>query len=91
MVAPAKAPTPPGTAMIPTVRQSTLPSFQCETPETRVVPISETVHSGRRRGRRDAGGQQQRRRRHAVRHPERAVDDLGEQAHEGEDDQCLHA
>ncbi len=41
MVAPAKAPTPPGTAMIPTVRQSTLPSFQCETPETRVVPISE--------------------------------------------------
>ncbi len=40
-VAPAKAPTPPGTAMIETVRQSTLPSLWWEKPETNVVPISE--------------------------------------------------
>ena len=40
-VAPAKAPTPPGIAMIPTVRQSTFPSLWWEKPDTRVVPISE--------------------------------------------------
>ena len=40
-VAPAKAPSPPGTAMMLTVRQSTLPSLWWENPETSVVPISE--------------------------------------------------
>jgi hypothetical protein len=40
-VAPAKAPTKPGTARIETVRQSTLPSLWWENPETREVPISE--------------------------------------------------
>ncbi len=40
-VAPAKAPTAPGTAMIATVRQSTLPSRWWEKPDTAVVPISE--------------------------------------------------
>ena len=40
-MAPAKAPTAPGPAMIETVRQSTLPSLWWEMPETSVVPISE--------------------------------------------------
>ncbi len=40
-MAPAKAPMPPGTAMMLTVRQSTLPSLWWEMPETSVVPISE--------------------------------------------------
>ena len=40
-VAPAKAPMPPGIAMIRTVRQSTLPSLWCEKPDTSVVPISD--------------------------------------------------
>lgn len=40
MVAPRKAPTAPGIAIRRTTRQSTLPNFQCETPDTRVVPIS---------------------------------------------------
>ena len=40
-VAPAKAPMPPGTAMMLTVRQSTLPSLWWLMPETNVVPISE--------------------------------------------------
>ncbi len=40
-VAPTKAPMPPGTAMMLTVRQSTLPSLWCAMPETSVVPISE--------------------------------------------------
>jgi hypothetical protein len=40
-VAPAKAPTAPGTPRRATMRQSTLPKRQWEAPETRVVPISE--------------------------------------------------
>ena len=40
-VAPANAPTKPGTARIETVRQSTLPSLWWEKPETSEVPISE--------------------------------------------------
>ena len=40
-VAPANAPTKPGTASTPTVRQSTLPSLWWENPETSDVPISE--------------------------------------------------
>jgi hypothetical protein len=40
-VAPANAPTKPGTARMPTVFQSTLPSLWCEKPETSEVPISE--------------------------------------------------
>lgn len=32
---------PPGTAMMPTMRQSTLPNFQCDAPDTIVVPTSE--------------------------------------------------
>ena len=39
-VAPAKAPIAPGTPILRTTFQSTLPNRQCETPETRVVPIS---------------------------------------------------
>ena len=39
--APKNAAIPPGTAMMPTTRQSTLPNFQCAAPETRVVPTSE--------------------------------------------------
>src|SRR6266508_4515113 len=38
--APQKPPTAPGTVMIRTVRQSTLPKRQCETPDTKVVPSS---------------------------------------------------
>ena len=40
-VAPTNAPTNPGTARMPTVRQSTLPSLWWEKPETSEVPISE--------------------------------------------------
>ncbi len=40
-MAPAKAPTKPGTARIDTVFQSTLPSLWWEKPETSDVPISE--------------------------------------------------
>ena len=40
-VAPANAPTKPGTASTPTVRQSVLPSVWWEMPETSEVPISE--------------------------------------------------
>ncbi len=40
-VAPAKAPTKPGAARTPTVRQSVLPSLWWEMPETSVVPSSE--------------------------------------------------
>ena len=40
-VAPAKAPTNPGTARMLTVRQSTLPSLWWEKPDTSEVPISE--------------------------------------------------
>ena len=40
-VAPRNAKTPPGTAMMPTTRQSTLPNRQCAAPETRVVPTSD--------------------------------------------------
>ena len=39
-VAPAKAPIAPGMPMRVTTFQSTLPNFQCEAPEARVVPIS---------------------------------------------------
>lgn len=39
-VAPAKAPTAPGTPILSTTGQSTLPKRQCEAPETSVVPIS---------------------------------------------------
>lgn|GEM_PF-1587716 len=39
-VAPAKAPTAPGTAIRPTTRQSTLPNRQWAAPEASVVPIS---------------------------------------------------
>jgi hypothetical protein len=39
-VAPAKAPTAPGTPIFATTFQSTLPNFQCATPDIRVVPIS---------------------------------------------------
>ncbi|GAA4776412.1 hypothetical protein GCM10023351_21320 [Microbacterium gilvum] len=39
-VAPAKAPTAPGTPIFSTVFQSTLPKRQCEMPEASVVPIS---------------------------------------------------
>ena len=39
--APKNAVIPPGTAMIPTTRQSTLPNFQCAAPEARVVPTSD--------------------------------------------------
>src|SRR5665809_105357 len=41
-VAPAKAPTKPGTARVDTIFQSTLPSLWWENPETSEVPISET-------------------------------------------------
>src|SRR3954447_2001844 len=39
-VAPANAPTAPGTPTRRTTRQSTLPNFQCEKPDINVVPIS---------------------------------------------------
>ena len=39
-MAPAKAPTAPGTPILRTTFQSTLPNFQCEAPEISVVPIS---------------------------------------------------
>jgi hypothetical protein len=39
-VAPAKAPTAPGTPILATTFQSTFPNFQWETPEISVVPIS---------------------------------------------------
>ena len=39
-VAPTKAPIAPGTPILATTFQSTLPNFQCERPDTRVVPIS---------------------------------------------------
>lgn len=39
-VAPAKAPIAPGTPILRTTFQSTLPNRQCAMPETRVVPIS---------------------------------------------------
>ena len=39
-VAPAKAPTAPGSAMRSTTRQSTLPNRQWATPAASVVPIS---------------------------------------------------
>ena len=37
-VAPMKAPTAPGSAMVRTTRQSTLPKEWCEMPEAAVVP-----------------------------------------------------
>jgi hypothetical protein len=40
-VAPRKAKMPPGNAMMPTTRQSTLPKRQCAAPETSVVPTSD--------------------------------------------------
>src|SRR5918992_4541562 len=39
--APKKAPMPPGTAIQPTLPQTTLPNLQCETPDASVVPTSE--------------------------------------------------
>ena len=39
-VAPAKAPIAPGMPIFATTRQSTLPNFQCDRPDTSVVPIS---------------------------------------------------
>src|ERR687893_720651 len=39
--APKKAPMPPGTAIQPTLPQSTLPNLQCETPDASVVPTSD--------------------------------------------------
>ena len=39
-VAPAKAPMAPGTPILRTTGQSTLPKRQCEAPEASVVPIS---------------------------------------------------
>jgi len=38
-VAPAKAPIAPGIPILATTLQSTLPNFQWENPDTRVVPI----------------------------------------------------
>jgi hypothetical protein len=40
-VAPAKAPTAPGTPSRSTIRQSTLPKRQCDAPATSVVPSSD--------------------------------------------------
>ena len=39
-VAPAKDPMAPGTPILATTFQSTLPNFQCERPDASVVPIS---------------------------------------------------
>jgi hypothetical protein len=39
-VAPAKAPTAPGTPILRTTGHSTLPNRQCDAPEASVVPIS---------------------------------------------------
>ena len=39
-MAPAKAPIAPGTPSRATSRQSTLPSFQCDTPDATLVPSS---------------------------------------------------
>ena len=39
-VAPAKAPTAPGTPILATTFQSTLPNRQCASPDIRLVPIS---------------------------------------------------
>ncbi|GAB3595522.1 hypothetical protein GCM10027446_20920 [Angustibacter peucedani] len=39
-MAPAKAPTAPGTPSLATTDQSTFPKRQCEAPEAKVVPIS---------------------------------------------------
>ena len=76
---------------MPTVRQSTLPSLWWEKPETSEVPISEKWTAADAAAGRDAGGEQQGRRRDAVRHAERAVDELGQQADEAEDDELAHA
>src|SRR3712207_9506050 len=38
--APTKAPTAPGTPTLATTFQSTLPNFQCASPDIRLVPIS---------------------------------------------------
>src|SRR3954452_18993372 len=97
-VAPANAPTAPGAPTRRTTRQSTLPNLQWERPEASVVPISAggpvaeagEVGGGRGGGRFGADGQQQRRRRHAVGHAEAAVDELGPEAHQGEQDEGLH-
>ena len=48
------------------------------------------VHGRAGGGRADAGQQEQRRRRDAVGHAEGAVDELGAEAHESEDDQSAH-
>ena len=48
------------------------------------------VDGGGGGGRGHAGGQQQRGRRHAVRHAEGTVDELGQEAHEAEDEQLAH-
>ena len=68
----------------------TLPSRQCDTPETAEVPISamwtDAEASAGARPRRE----QQAGRRHAVAHAQRAVDELGDEAGEGDGDQGRH-
>ena len=89
-MAPAKAPTAPGTPIL----RDDLPVDVAELPVRqaggqRGADLGE-VDGGRGGGRVGADGQQQRRRGDAVGHAEAAVDELGAEADEGEQDEGLH-
>jgi hypothetical protein len=70
------------------VRQSTLPKRQCAVPDASVVPISArwTVAEAIA----GAAPAARSRRRDAIGHPERAVDELGDQPEDSEYQELLH-
>lgn len=75
--------------MMLTVRQSTLPSLAWLIPETSDVPISEKWTAAEAAAG-DPGGEQEGRGRHPVRHAQRAIDELGEEPDNAEDDEIAH-
>ena len=89
-VAPAKAPTKPGDGEDADGAPVDVAELVVgEARDERGADLGEVDRGGRGRGR-DAGGEEQRRGGDAVRHAEGAVDELGEEAHEPEDEELAH-
>ena len=84
-----EAPIAPGPAIRATTFQSTFLSFQWENRTRRWSELGE-VHRGRRRSGSQAGEDEKRARRDAVAHAEAAVDELGHEADEGQNNQFTH-
>ena len=89
-VAPRNAPTAPGTPSFATSAQSMFLNFQCDSPDAKVVPTSARCTAALAWADADAAEHQQRRGGDAEGHAERAVDELGADADEGEDDERTH-